>query len=67
MTAHVLYGAVGFLIGCAIVVAIGQDLIKEHGRSKVLPAICIAAVLVGLILAWSVNVYIDYVNASAMH
>jgi NADH:ubiquinone oxidoreductase subunit 5 (subunit L)/multisubunit Na+/H+ antiporter MnhA subunit len=67
MMTHLLYGAVAFLIGGAIVAAIGQDLMKEHGRSRTLPAVCVAAVLFGLILAWAVNVYIDYVNASAAH
>jgi hypothetical protein len=36
----------------------------EHGR-KWLPALCVFALLFGLLLGWAINGYIDYVQASA--
>jgi hypothetical protein len=52
------------LLSCALTIAVGRTLIAEHGR-KWLPALCVFALLFGLLLGWAINGYLDYVRASA--
>jgi hypothetical protein len=58
------YWVFGILLSGALTVAVGRSLVAEHGR-KWVPALCVFALLFGLLIGWAINGYIDYVNASA--
>jgi NhaP-type Na+/H+ or K+/H+ antiporter len=55
----------GVALSAALTAAVGRGFVLEHGP-KVIPALCIFAVLLGLLLGWAINGYLAYVRESAM-
>lgn len=64
VTERIVWTVVGFIIGIALAVAVGQSLIEEHGRQRVLPFVLFSAIVLGAILAWALNAWISYVHLS---
>jgi hypothetical protein len=64
VTERIVLWLFGFALGVALAVAVGRALMANHGR-KVIPGVCVSAVVLGLLLGWALNGYIDYVRASA--
>jgi hypothetical protein len=58
------YWAFGFVLSGALTVAVGRSLVAEHGR-RLVPGLCVFAVLFGALLGWALDGYIAYVHASA--
>lgn len=61
---RIVWTVVGFIIGIALAAAVGQSLIQEHGRQRVLPYVLFSAIVLGAILAWALNAWISYVHLS---
>ncbi len=64
MGEHVLFFVVGFAIGAALAVAVGQSFVQEHGR-KALPGVVVGAILTGLVVGWGVMAWDAFQTASA--
>jgi len=64
VTERIVWTVVGFVIGIALAAAVGQSLIEEHGRQRVLPYVLFSAIVLGAILAWALNAWISYVHLS---
>lgn len=64
VTERIVWTVVGFIIGIALAVAVGQSLIEEHGRARVLPYVLFSAIVLGAILAWALNAWVSYVHLS---
>ncbi len=64
MSEAAAYYAFGLALSAALTVAVGRGFVAERGR-KVVPVLCAIALLVGLLIGWAINGYIDYVRASA--
>ena len=64
MTERIVWTVVGFIIGIALTAAVGQSLIEEHGRQRVLPYLLFSGIVLGAILAWALNAWIGYVHLS---
>lgn len=64
VTERIVWTVVGFIIGIALAAAVGQSLIQEHGRERVLPYVLFSAIVLGAILAWALNAWISYVHLS---
>jgi hypothetical protein len=45
-------------------VAIGRNLVAEHGR-RIVPGLALLAIVAGLLFGWAIDGYIQYVRASA--
>jgi hypothetical protein len=54
----------GVALSGALTIAVGRSLVSEHG-AKIVPALCIFALLFGVIVGWAIDGYIAYVNLSA--
>jgi hypothetical protein len=54
----------GMALSAAMTAAVGQSFVHERGR-RVIPALCIVALLLGLLIGYALNGYIAYVSASA--
>jgi hypothetical protein len=54
----------GLGLGAAIAIAVGRELIARRGR-KIVPGICVMALLLGLSFGWAIDGYMDYMRASA--
>jgi hypothetical protein len=64
MTFRIANWVIGFVLSGAITIALGKSLIVEHGR-KLIPALWVAGLFMGLVLGWAINAFIDYVQESA--
>jgi hypothetical protein len=58
------YWLFGIALSAAMTFAVGRPLVSERGP-KIIPALCVVALLVGLLLGWAINGYIAYVRESA--
>jgi hypothetical protein len=65
MTEAISYYVFGIALSAALTTAVGRSFVLERGR-RVVPALCLFAVLFGLLLGWAINGYLDYVRASAL-
>lgn len=65
MSEAVAYYLFAIALSAALTAAIGKSFVLEHGR-KVIPALCVTALLFGLLLGWAINGYLAYVRASAL-
>jgi hypothetical protein len=61
---HLAYWAFGLALSAALTVAVGRSLVGERGAG-VIPALCVFALLFGLLLGWAIDGYIAYVRFSA--
>jgi hypothetical protein len=61
---NLAYWLFGLLLSGALTFGVGRTLVREHGR-RLIPALCIFAILFGLLLGYAINGYIAYVRASA--
>jgi hypothetical protein len=52
-------------LSAALTTAVSRGFVLERGR-KVVPALCVFALVFGLLLGWAINGYLAYVRASAM-
>ncbi len=67
MSESLAYWLFGLVLSGALTLGVGRGLVREHGR-KLIPGLCIFALLFGLLVGYAINGYIDYVRASAtMH
>lgn len=64
VTERIVWTVVGFIIGIALAAAVGQSLIQEHGRQRVLPYVLFSAIVLGAILAWALNAWISFIHLS---
>jgi H+/Cl- antiporter ClcA len=62
---HLLFGIVGFVIGFGGSMIVAQSFIAERGSRKVLPIAIPLGLVIGLVLAWALNGWNDWVHASA--
>jgi hypothetical protein len=61
-----IWWAVGFVIGAAIVAAIGNSMVAERGRThRTVPILLASAIVTGLILGWALDAWIRFMRASA--
>jgi hypothetical protein len=60
------YFIFGLALSAALTIAVGRSFVVEHGP-KVVAALCVFAVLFGLLLGWAITGYLAYVRASATH
>jgi hypothetical protein len=58
------YWLFSLALSAAMTVAVGRNLVAEHGR-RVIPILVVTAVCAGLLLGWALDGYIAYVRASA--
>ncbi len=60
---------IAYVLGMGIAIAIGgalgQSLVAEHGRRKVLPALIVLTILCGLAIGWGLNGEINAIRASS--
>ena len=63
MTEQIAYWIFGLGLGAAVAIAIGKPLVEERGR-QLIPAVVAGGVVVGALLGWAINGYIDYVRSS---
>lgn len=56
--------ALGLLLALAIGGALGQSLVAEHGRRRVLPPLIVLIVLCGLAIGWGLNGELNAIRAS---
>jgi len=62
----VVWWFVGFVIGAAIVAAIGNSMATERGRTpRTVPILIVSAVVTGLIVGWALDEWIRFMHASA--
>jgi hypothetical protein len=61
---RIAYWVFGLALSVALTAAFGRSLIAERG-TRVIPGLCIFALLFGLLLGWAIDGYIAYVRASA--
>jgi hypothetical protein len=54
----------GLALSGALTFAVGRSLVAERGP-RIVPVLCVVAVLFGLLLGWAINGYIAYVRLSA--
>jgi hypothetical protein len=54
----------GLALSAALTVAVGRSFVIERG-TKVIPALCVVALLFGLLLGWAINGYLAYLRSSA--
>jgi hypothetical protein len=59
------YYLFGLALSAALAAAIGRSFVVAHGI-KIVPSLCVLAVLFGLLLGWAINGYIAYVRESAL-
>lgn len=65
MTESVAYYLYGFVLAAAIALALGRSLVIAYGP-RIVPALWVAAAVLGLTFGWAITGYIAYVRASAM-
>lgn len=65
MNESIAYYIFGIALSAAMTIAVGRSFVLDRG-SKVVPALCIFALLFGLLLGFAINGYLDYVRASAL-
>ena len=63
MTESLAYWLFGFALSGALAVAVGRQLVEEHGR-RVVPLLCLLAVILGALLGWALDGFIAYVRLS---
>ena len=64
-TSHLLWYALGAVIGVALVAVVGRSFVVEHGARKAMPWVVGCAVVVGATLAWALGAWNDFMHASA--
>jgi hypothetical protein len=64
MGERLAYWGFGIALSSALTFAIGKGLVAERG-AKIVPVLCICALLCGLLLGWALDGYIAYVRLSA--
>ncbi|HEX4013575.1 MAG TPA: hypothetical protein VHX17_06765 [Candidatus Cybelea sp.] len=64
MSERFAYWAFGFVLAASTTVAIGRNLVAEHGR-RIVPGLALLAIVAGLLFGWAIDGYIQYVRASA--
>jgi hypothetical protein len=61
-----VWWCVGFVIGAAIVAAIGNSMVAERGRTpRTVPILLASAIVTGLIVGWALDAWIRFMHASA--
>jgi hypothetical protein len=65
VTESLAYYVFGIALSAALTIAVGRSFVLERGP-RVVPALCLFALLFGLMLGWAINGYLDYVRASAL-
>jgi hypothetical protein len=65
VTEAIAYYVFGFALSAALAVAVGRSLVVSHGK-KIVPSLCVLAVLLGLLVGWAINGYIAYIRESAL-
>lgn len=64
MTETLAYYIFGIGLSAALTIALGRTFVAQHGR-RLIPVLCVLAVLCGLLLGWAIDGYIAYVRLSA--
>jgi len=62
---HALYSVVGLVLGFGGSMIVAQSFVAERGARKVLPIAIPLAIVCGLVSAWALNAWNDWVHASA--
>jgi hypothetical protein len=65
LSERLAYWLFGIALSGALTIAVGRSLVPER-TPKVIFALCAVALLMGLVIGWAINGYIDYVRASAV-
>ena len=60
----ILMYVLGMLFAAAIGGALGQSLVEEHGRRKVLAPLIVLTILCGLAIGWGLNGEVNAIRAS---
>ena len=63
--AHLLWYAIGAVVGVAIVAVGGRSFVTQYGARRAMPGLVVSAVVLAVVLAWAMNAWNDYVHASA--
>jgi hypothetical protein len=58
-----MYWFFGLALSCAIAVAVGKQLVEDHGR-RIVPLIAVGALIFGLLAGWALTRFIAYVQVS---
>jgi len=56
--------AVGFAVGAAPVVMLGNSLLEDHERRIVVPVTAACAVLSGAVVAWALNYFYHFARST---
>ncbi len=56
--------AVGFALGAAPVVMLGNSLLEDHERRVVVPVTAVCALLSGAVVAWALNVFFYFARGT---
>ncbi|MGD0051773.1 MAG: hypothetical protein ABSD03_08130 [Vulcanimicrobiaceae bacterium] len=65
MSQHALYSVVGLVLGFGGSMIVAQSFVAERGARKVLPIAIPLAIVCGVVIAWALNAWNDWVHASA--
>jgi hypothetical protein len=59
---HVLFYAVGLILGAGAGIVSAQSFSEDHPRGKVLAYVIPLALAGGLVLGWALNAWFDYIQ-----
>ncbi len=59
----ILWYGLGMVLAAMFGVALGHGIVQDHGR-KIVPLLALCTVALGLLLGWSLNAFLNYVQTS---